>query len=305
MSPASEGKQLSMFQIHQQLLAASIGGLVTAVFVCPFDLVKTRFQVDGPSSHTALVERQFKGTVDAFIKITRAEGVLSLWRGLTPALLMAIPNAAIYFNAYEALKKRLKDVVPPMMLPMISGSLARTLTVTTLAPLEFIRTNLQGSLGVLRKNHSMKDFTSSVVGKTGIQGLWRGLGATLMRDIPFSAIYWSGYEYSKWSFNTLLPPNYNKKHHGLPFLINFTSGAISGMVAAIITTPIDVIKTNSQVKLQPNMKKPTSLEIGRMIVTHEGWLGLTRGMIPRALKVAPACAIMISVFELIKSINQE
>jgi len=305
MSSQFGGKKVqSMFHVHQQLIAASVGGLVTALVVCPFDVVKTRLQVDGPAHHTSVIGQQFKGTVDAFIKITRSEGVLSLWRGLVPALIMAVPNAAIYFNTYEALKKRLKDVVPQVAVPMVSGSLARTVTVTTLAPLEFIRTNLQASLGALRKNHSMREFTTIVVGNSGMKGLWQGLGPTLMRDIPFSAIYWTGYEYIK---AHLLPSNYNKNHHGLPFLVHFVSGAISGMVSAIITTPIDVIKTNAQVstKLESSNKKPTAIEIGRYIVKQEGWRGLTRGMFPRAVKVAPACAIMISSYELIKSINQD
>jgi solute carrier family 25 protein 39/40 len=34
------------------------------------------------------------------------------------------------------------------------------------------------------------------------------------------------------------------------------------------------------------------------IYRAEGWKGLTRGIIPRVIKVAPACAIMISSYEI-------
>src|SRR5688572_26844568 len=101
-------------------------------------------------------------------------------------------------------------------------------------------------------------------------------------------------------------PAHKQRAHGIPFLVHFTAGAISGMVSAIITTPIDVIKTRMQtnVKLDTNNTSHTSKtagEIFRTIIKEEGWSGLTRGMLPRTVKVAPACAIMISSYELIKS----
>jgi len=242
--------------------------------------------------------------LDAFVKIARSEGVLSLWRGLAPSVLMAVPSAAIYFNSYEFLKKKFQDQLTQPMVPMIAGSLARIVTVTVLAPLEFMRTNLQASLGAFRKGNTMREFTTKVIGNSGMKGLWYGLGPTLMRDVPFSAFYWTGYEYTKAFLHSVFPNHNRPNQHGLPFFINFTSGAVSGMIAAIITTPIDVIKTNTQVmKLDPT-RKLTAREIAYSIISKEGWKGLTKGMLPRAVKVAPACAIMISSYELLKSINR-
>lgn len=46
---------------------------------------------------------------DAFVKITRHEGVKSLWSGLGPTLVLAVPATVIYFVCYEQLRLKFKD----------------------------------------------------------------------------------------------------------------------------------------------------------------------------------------------------
>lgn len=96
---------------------------------------------------------------------------------------------------------------------------------------------------------------SRMVQREGPQALWRGLLPTMLRDVPFSGIYWMGYEKIKHS----LAQREDLSH----FQTSFIAGASSGMVsknkmdsehmlnilqiAAIITTPFDVVKTRRQV----------------------------------------------------------
>lgn len=55
----------------------------------------------------------------------------------------------------------------------------------------------------------------------GIIGLWKGLFTTLLRDVPFSAIYWMNYETIKTFFGPDVPS----------FGFSFMAGAISGSVS--------------------------------------------------------------------------
>jgi len=287
-------------QLHQQLVAASFGGAISAVVTCPFDVVKTRLQI-APAvvSNPRIKQQVFSGTMDAFVKIVRNEGVLTLWRGLAPSLFMTVPNAAIYFNTYEALKKRISQLdYFPAFVPLVSGGLARIIAVTTLAPLELIRTNFQAG----QKGRSVLGF----VRKIGFRRMWLGVGATLTRDVPFSAIYWSCYEIVKLKLKPELPQT-----TAGAFITSFLSGAFSGMFSAILTTPIDLIKTRVQTNLHlPNAKQkgvsktpPTARDIMMLIYKEEGLKGFMRGWVPRIARVGPACAIMISSYELIKSIG--
>lgn len=73
-----------------------------------------------------------------------------------------------------------------------------------------------------------------MVKSNGLQALWRGLPPTLWRDVPFSAIYWMGYEQTKRQLTMHLPV----KGELNEFEIAFFSGAFSGMVSWVGWFPL-------------------------------------------------------------------
>jgi solute carrier family 25 protein 39/40 len=106
------------------------------------------------------------------------------------------------------------------------------MTTTLVSPIELIRTKVQS----LPANTRMIDMVQSELRSGGIGSLWRGVSPTLWRDVPFSAIYWSAYEYNK---KQLTP--WANGEHGSPAIASFISGATSGTLAALITHPFDLV----------------------------------------------------------------
>lgn len=62
-----------------------------------------------------------------------------------------------------------------------------------------------------------------MVQKEGSRALWRGLLPTMLRDVPFSGIYWMGYEKIK--------HNLEQRQDLTHFQTSFIAGASSGMVS--------------------------------------------------------------------------
>lgn len=163
------------------------------------------------------------------MKISRNEGVSSLWSGLGPTLVLAIPTTILYFVSYEQLRLRLKafynkNVKPgqektqPFWIPLAAGSTARIIAATTVSPLELIRTKMQSqNLSYSEINKSLK----FLIKQNGIRHLWKGIFPTLYRDVPFSAIYWVNYETIKKYVGSEVPT----------FTTSFFAGAVSGAVS--------------------------------------------------------------------------
>lgn len=179
------------------------------------------------------------------MKIGRSEGVKALWSGLSPTLVLAVPTTVIYFVAYEQFRVRMKDQYlkyypnkdhkTPFIIPLLAGSTARTVAVSIVSPLELVRTKMQSQklsyLGGNRRDNknsiNSPPFTEvgqtlrSLVVQQGVLGLWKGLRATLLRDVPFSGIYWTSYEAIK-SFNNVTNPT---------LMFSFIGGAAAGSVS--------------------------------------------------------------------------
>ncbi|KAI8636066.1 mitochondrial carrier domain-containing protein [Parasitella parasitica] len=239
----------------------------------------------------------FKGTFDGLYKIFKYEGATALWKGLSPALLMSVPANVVYFVGYDYLRESIQPFTSFNSTndysPLVAGAIARTIAVTMISPIELFRTRLQATSGVHDFSHVLNGVKKMVI-QDGSKALWRGLPPTLWRDVPFSAIYWMGYEECKRSIE--------QSHCGMSELqIAFVAGALSGMLSAAVTTPFDVAKTRRQVdagKERPSLTDPRVPAILKQIYQQNGIKGLFRGITPRVAKIGPSCAIMISSYEM-------
>ncbi|KAH1022320.1 hypothetical protein HUJ04_011741 [Dendroctonus ponderosae] len=302
----------------QQAAASCTGALLTSVIMTPLDVVKIRIQAQQKATNSCFLycnglmdhicscqPMDPIKPLDAFVQIGRAEGVTSLWSGLSPTLVLSIPATICYFVTYEQLRLKLKakynsNKLPnesarqPFWIPLVSGASARVLSVTLVNPLELIRTKMQSQkLSYLELGEALKN----LVRTDGYKGLWRGVFPTLLRDVPFSAIYWMSYESIK-SYMGCDHPSFRQ---------SFIGGAISGSIAATITVPFDVVKTHQQIEFGSDFfsengkpakrQRRSTAMVFRDIYSQYGVRGLYTGLTPRLIKVAPACAIMISSFE--------
>ena len=283
--------------------------------------------------------KTFNSTFDGMRKIAQNEGVTTLWRGLSPTLAMAIPGNVIYFAGYDWLRisplSPMAGKISEAYAPLVAGSSARVFAALFVSPIELFRTRMQAAHSQSAADNFKKTLSGvkEMVNSQGIRTLWRGLTMTLWRDVPFSALYWWGYEFGRnmlsdareraqgRSVDRVAPlvgrraGNRSRQGHSSTFVDSFIAGAASGGIASVVTTPFDVGKTRQQV-FRHAADVPSS-NIGAIaaeensmmrllwhIFREEGAAGLFKGWAPRCLKVAPACAIMISSYEMGKKFAQ-
>ena len=191
------------------------------------------------------------------------------------------------------LRQVLPTAIPfPSIVPLAAGITARVVVSSVVSPLELIRTNLQSTPRLPDTPHTLRSVLGSLRGlvhANGIRHLWRGLGPTLWRDVPFSGLYWASYEGLK--------RRLEQRGRSGPSL-SFVCGATSGTAAALLTSPFDVLKTRQQSFVMSTPGQPThALRLLQQIVRTEGPSALFAGLGPRIAKVAPACGIMITCYE--------
>ena len=309
-------------------VAACSGALLTSLFTTPLDVARVRMQAPGaaaaalapceccpPAAASASAAPPALSTSSTMLRVARHEGVAALWAGLQPALIISVPGTVLYFAAYEAARDVVAERAPSRQLreqaPLLAGGGARLLTATIVSPVELMRTRMQAEQALLREG--MLGGASALVRREGWGALWKGLQPTLWRDVPFSMLYWSGYEALKARLLLLPRAHGAEPPAALPPAQSFACGAVAGAVAAFLTTPFDVLKTRRQVVDSSAHRHPPpgppaelgTLELIAWVARREGAAALLAGVGPRLAKVAPSCAIMIASYEMGKRFFQE
>jgi solute carrier family 25 (mitochondrial S-adenosylmethionine transporter), member 26 len=248
-------------------------------------------------------------------------------------------TAAIFFASYESAKSLLKHTLPTAIPdPAIHGFAsagAEMASCLVLTPAEVVKQNAQ----VLPQPGSSRFGRSSSLralrmlwGSEGGVGrtLLRGYTALVARNLPFTAMHFPMFEYLRgqiWEWR-------QNQAHSLPALAaagsttgnmandslrsllietGFVTGgaaAVSGSLAATITTPADVVKTRimlgakdaSNVPSGQHTRSPnvSGLAVARAVIQESGIRGLFRGGMLRAAWAAMGSGLYLGSYEATK-----
>ncbi|KAI8376001.1 mitochondrial carrier domain-containing protein [Radiomyces spectabilis] len=269
------------------IIAGGIGGSAADAIMHSVDTVKTRLQ--GQPLH-----RPFKYTnmMQAYRLILKEEGVLrGLYAGVTPAMLGSVPGTLVYFSIYEFTKRTLtSNSVPEVVSHLAAGSLGDLAASIVYVPSEVLKTRMQLQ-GRYNNPHFISGYNyrntwhaaSVVVKYDGWGALFHGFKATILRDVPYSAIQFACYErFKKIAHQKCVGPG-----EQLPVGIDLLTGSLAGGIAGAVTTPLDVMKTVLQT--QHSEKKPTRVS-GKTVSFESATTAASAATTSHPSKIAAATA---------------
>jgi len=190
-----------------------------------------------------------------------------------------------------ASKKKNNVITYPFWFGGSSSSLAACVT----HPLDLIKVRLQTQQhGAAKKN--MVQMFSHVVKTDGYAGLYKGLSASLLRQLTYSTVRFGIYEKLKEGISQRRKPS-------LPQLIAISSTA--GFFGGIAGNPADVLNVRMQHdrSLPPEKQRRYKHAIdGLMRMTREeGVASLWRGVWPNSMRAALMTASQLASYDAIKS----
>ncbi|XP_053876397.1 peroxisomal membrane protein PMP34-like [Malaclemys terrapin pileata] len=143
-----------------------------------------------------IVPTNYKGIVDAFHQIIRDEGVLALWNGTFPSLLLVF-NPAIQFMFYEGFKRKLLKTRLQLtsLDAFVIGAVAKAVATTITYPMQTVQSILRfGRHRLNPENRTLGSLKNVLyllrqrVRRFGLVGLYKGLEAKLLQTVLTAAL---------------------------------------------------------------------------------------------------------------------
>ncbi|KAF9270045.1 hypothetical protein L218DRAFT_849619 [Marasmius fiardii PR-910] len=269
-------------------IAGGFGGVCAVLVGHPFDLTKTRLQTAPAGTYT--------GALDVVKKALARDGVTGqvswMYRGIVPPLLGVTPIFAASFWAYDASKQLIYAMTPNRKNERLStaelaaaGFLSAVPTTAITAPVERAKVLLQvqGQGGTEQKYKGVLDVIRHLYKEGGLRSIFRGSGATLMRDGPGSAVYFAAYEVTK---KALTPAGSSPADLNLGAIV--TAGGTAGVAMWAFAIPPDVIK--SRIQSAPTGTYSGFMDCARKTIAQDGVKALFKGLGPAMARAFPANA---------------
>lgn len=133
---------------------------------------------------------------------------------------------------------------------MVAGGLAGFCQIIITTPMELLKIQMQDAGRVAAEAKlagktvpavSASQLALGLFREKGIAGLYKGITATMARDVTFSVVYFPLFA----TLNQFGPRKGNGSTEAA-FFVSFAAGCAAGSTAALAVNPIDVIKTRLQ-----------------------------------------------------------
>ncbi|MCJ1465371.1 hypothetical protein MMC07_003989 [Pseudocyphellaria aurata] len=303
------------------LVAGAFAAFTVDLLVYPLDTIKTRIQ---SPDYKRLYTNSSTGAINRAL-------FRGLYQGLLSVVIATVPSSGAFFTTYEGTKSLLyrlnptlshqtSSLLPSPLIHAIASSIAELVSCLILTPAEVLKQNAQ--MVTKSAGHS-KSSGATVVTLRKFRKqpsqLWRGYTALAGRNLPFTAMQFPLFEQLRSTIHDY------RHRHGLSSGTMLETGAVTaisagtaGSLAAVITTPIDVIKTRIMLSASgPKADTQTQAEhakveraqqaarggraggyaVGKEILRSEGVKGLFRGGALRGLWTCAGSGLYLGAYE--------
>lgn len=263
--------------LRESLAGAAAGGL-TRTLIAPLDWAKINLQVRQGS--------MLSGLPSLLRERLATNGLRVFWRGNSVAVAQWAAWSAIQFPAVSAAERLAPASMPPQITQFCSAGAAAAATTVMTYPLDLLRTRL--AVHATPTKFGMLHAAQAVLSQGGPFALWRGMSAALAGSVPAMGLTFVIYE------SVLALQGLARGHAGSGH--GAVAGAAAGMATKLLLYPFDTAKKRMQICATPSGTVALGATM-RGIWTHEGALGLYRGLVPGLIKVAPATALGFALYE--------
>lgn len=266
--------EISAGSVLRSALAGGLACALSTSLLHPVDTIKTRVQASTLS---------FPEIIAKLPEI----GAKGLYRGSVPAILGQFSSHGLRTGIFEATKLVLINVAPTLpeiQIQSLASFCSTFLGTAVRIPCEVLKQRLQAGI--------FDNVGEALVGtwqQDGVKGFFRGTGATLCREVPFYVAGMGLYAESKKVVHKLLGRELEPWE-------TIAVGALSGGLAAVVTTPFDVMKTRMMTATHGRTVSMSMVAFS--ILRHEGPIGLFKGAVPRFFWIAPLGAMNFAGYEL-------
>ena len=224
-----------------QAICGSLGSIVSMTILHPLEIARTRLQVDP--------KLEPRSSIPLVLKIYRKDGISALYQGWSSLIVSLSITNFVYFFAFHGTRSIfLTDTTTTSSSSsstndLICAAAAGIITVLVTNPFWVVNTRLK----LTQKKYKHDDYQSTIIKcminiirNEGIKTLWSGTSSSLFL-VTNPTIQFSMYEALKRSTILLtLIDNNMGSGSGRQYLV---CGALSKLVATLITYPLQVIQT--------------------------------------------------------------
>lgn len=298
-------KWLTSFQ--KDLTAGAVMGGVVHTIVAPIERAKLLLQTQ--ESNVAIIagrHRRFKGMCDCILRTVREEGILSLWRGNGSSVLRYYPSVALNFSLKDLYKNMLRcsnsldgHVTYGVSANFIAGAAAGCTTLIIIYPLDIAHTRLAADVGKTeaRQFRGIYHFLNTILKKDGIQGIYRGLPASLHGMVVHRGLYFGGFDTIKEMLSEESKPE-------LALWKRWAAAQAVTTSAGLLSYPLDTVRR--RMMMQSGLERPmyrSTLECWRTIYRTEGVASFYRGAVSNMFRSTGGAAILVLYDEVKKFMN--
>ncbi|XVF64877.1 hypothetical protein PTKIN_Ptkin09bG0202100 [Pterospermum kingtungense] len=307
-----------------------IASVVAGSSTHPLDLIKVRMQLQGETATTFshnlrpafvyyssratatsslhLSPPQRLGPISLALRIVQTEGLPALYSGVSASILRQSVYSTTCMGLYDLLKQRWTDPETETMhlgkkiaAGLIAGGIGAM--VGNPADVAMVRMQADGRLPKWqRRNYkSVFDAIARISKQEGVASLWRGSSLTVNRAMIVAASQLATYDQIK---EAILKNGVIGDGIGTHVAASF----VAGVVAAVASTPVDVVKTRVMNMKVEDGRPPLykgAVDCLVKTVRREGFRALYKGFLPTVSRQGPFTVVLFVTLEQVRKLLKE